>query len=152
MSYTINLSTGCVYRNSDNVQVAPCDSTTDPNYVEYVNWINAGNSPTEVTVPDNDNLGTKITVLAFRNRFTVNEKIMMDLASIDDPTKTMNERQISAAIRVILRDCDCASFIDLSRPDIVSGLELMKSVGILTPERANEILTKPVSLVEIPTE
>ena len=47
-TYKIILSTGEVIRDSDLVVVAPCQSTEDPDYVAYIAWINAGNTPTEV--------------------------------------------------------------------------------------------------------
>lgn len=43
--YTIYLETGEVVRNADNKTVAPCQSTTDPDYVQYVEWVAAGNEP-----------------------------------------------------------------------------------------------------------
>lgn len=44
--YTINMSSGVVTRDSDGKVVAPCQSTDDPDYIEYVDWVNAGNQPT----------------------------------------------------------------------------------------------------------
>lgn len=46
--YKIILDEGIVIRNSDNVIVSPCQSIDDPNYVEYVNWIQAGNQAEEI--------------------------------------------------------------------------------------------------------
>lgn len=44
--YTLYLTTGEVFRDSDQKIIAPCQSTDDPDYVEYVSWVNDGNSPT----------------------------------------------------------------------------------------------------------
>lgn len=53
--YTVILDEGLVLRDSDNVQVAPCDSDKDPNFVEYIQWVESGNEPTTiVTRPAND--------------------------------------------------------------------------------------------------
>jgi hypothetical protein len=43
--YTIILETGTVIRDSDGVIVSPCQSVDEPNYSDYINWVNAGNSP-----------------------------------------------------------------------------------------------------------
>jgi hypothetical protein len=46
--YKIILDEGIVIRNSDEVIVAPCQSDDDPNYLEYVAWIHAGNEAESV--------------------------------------------------------------------------------------------------------
>jgi hypothetical protein len=43
--YTIILDEGIVIRNSDGVTIAPCQSTIENSFVEYINWINQGNEP-----------------------------------------------------------------------------------------------------------
>jgi hypothetical protein len=37
-----------VFRISDNKQIAPCDSDKDPDFVQYIEWVNEGNTPEEV--------------------------------------------------------------------------------------------------------
>jgi hypothetical protein len=143
MTYTINLSTGNVTRDSDGVQVAPAQSIDDPLYVEYVAWVTAGNLPTEYTPP----IGmpnTKLTVLSLRNRFTQTEKITIDMASIDNPTATMQSRQLAAALRVMMSDLNVATFVDLSLPNTIQGIQDLETYGIIGPGRASEILTAPV--------
>jgi hypothetical protein len=49
MAYTLDATTGTVTRNSDQQQVAPCQSPSDPDYVAYANWVAAGNSPTVIS-------------------------------------------------------------------------------------------------------
>lgn len=147
MSYTINLSTGIVYRDYDGVQVAPANSEDDPNYVEYIRWITAGNHPKEITVPVSQ--GRKITKLAFRNRFTTTEKITLELASLDDPTATALERQQKAGLRVYLKDLDNATYIDLERQETISGVFALVSLGLLTNDRANAILLDPIQSHEV---
>ena len=46
MSYTIILDEGVVLRDSDGVQVAPCQSAEDPDFVAYNSWVESGNQPT----------------------------------------------------------------------------------------------------------
>lgn len=49
MAYTLDTTTGTVTRNSDQQQVAPCQSPSDPDYVAYANWVAAGNSPNTIS-------------------------------------------------------------------------------------------------------
>jgi hypothetical protein len=132
---------------------------TGPLYSDLV-WVTGDPLPTKeeldawieeiTTGSGSTDLGTKITVLAFRNRFTIAEKIQMDLMSIDNPNASIEQRQTSAAIRVILRDLDNAVYVDLARDDTLGGVTLMQNCGILTAERGNKILTDPVKFIEIP--
>lgn len=50
--YTIDMNSGAVTRDSDGKVVAPCQAVDDPDYVAYVDWINAGNHPAGSPVPD----------------------------------------------------------------------------------------------------
>lgn len=92
----------------------------------------------------------RVTVLAFRNRFTVNEKIATEFAGVDDPAATPQVRQFAAAIRVILRDTDNATFIDLDRPETRQGVNMLEQYGIIGTGRAAIILDSPVLDVERP--
>jgi hypothetical protein len=143
MTYTINLSTGNVTRDSDGVQVAPAQSINDPLYVEYIAWVTAGNIPTVYTPPP-EPVYSKITVLALRNRFTQAEKIAIDMSSIDNPASSMQARQLAASLRVMMSDLNVATFVDLSRPDTISGIQALETYGILGTGRSSEILTSPV--------
>jgi hypothetical protein len=143
MTYTINLSTGNVTRDSDGVQVAPAQSIDDPLYVEYITWVTAGNIPTEYTPPP-EPVYSKITVLALRNRFTQAEKIAIDMSSIDNPASSMQARQLAASLRVMMSDLNVATFVDLSRPDTIAGIQALETYGIIGTGRSSEILTSPV--------
>lgn len=46
--YTINYATCEVVRVSDGKVVAPCQSAADPDFVAYIEWVEAGNEPTIV--------------------------------------------------------------------------------------------------------
>lgn len=46
--YTLSLSTGEVTRIADGKVVAPCQSAEDPDFVEYIAWVEAGNEPNVV--------------------------------------------------------------------------------------------------------
>lgn len=91
---------------------------------------------------------TKITNLAFRNRFTLTEKITIEIASLDSPTATSQQRQMAAMLRVYMRDIDNATYIDLSRADTQAGVRQLETYGIIGPGRADEILLAPPAPVE----
>lgn len=91
----------------------------------------------------------KITVLAFRNRFTKTEKINIDLASIDPGSSaTLQERSIAAAIRVDSKDTDNATFIDLDRPDTRAGVIALETYRLISEGRALIILDSPIQDME----
>lgn len=54
MSYAIDTTSGAVIRTSDGAQIAPTQSTTDPAYLEYLQWVEAGNQPTYIYIPQED--------------------------------------------------------------------------------------------------
>lgn len=139
MGYKIDKATGIVTNDVDGSQVAPAQSATDPTYLEYINWLAQGNEPADITVyPEQDHI---ITKFAFRNRFNTEEKIMIDLASIDDPTAPMQSRQMAAALRVYLKDMETAEYVDLDRQDIKNSLAQLSALGIISPARVSVILS-----------
>ena len=93
-------------------------------------------------------LGTRITRLAFRNRFTAAEKVALELAALDDPAATMAARQQAAAVRVYLQDVAASTFIDLASDKTVSGVQALEAGGLLAPGRAAEITGAPVTVDE----
>ena len=72
----------------------------------------------------------RITKLAFRNRFMFAEKVAIEAAAETDPT-----------VRVLLKDQDAATFIDLSRQDTIEGVLILVNKNLITEERANHILS-----------
>lgn len=93
---------------------------------------------------------TRITRLAFRNRFTQPEKVMPELAGLDDPTAPMAQRQQAAAIRVHLADVAASAFVELARADTRAGVQSLEAAGLLAPGRALQILDAPVQAHERP--
>lgn len=94
----------------------------------------------------------KVTVLAFRNRFTKAEKIKIDMASIDNPALAIDhpQRVLAAAIRVDSKDTDNATFIDLNRADTRAGVIALETYGLLATGRALVILDSEILEHEIP--
>lgn len=93
---------------------------------------------------------TRITRLAFRNRFTQAEKVMLELAALDDPTAPMAQRQQAAAIRVHLADVSASTFVDLGRDDTRAGVQALETGGLIGVGRALQILDAPVEAHERP--
>lgn len=110
-------------------------TTANPNYLELVGTI----------------LGRKITPLAFLNRFTQAEQVTAEMASIDDPNATTQQRQLAATLRVYFRNINVALYVDLDREDTQAGVIQLEAAGIIGPGRADTILNTPVRIVEVPT-
>lgn len=102
--------------------------------VGYVEQPDGSFLPPEPAAPE-----TKITRLAFRNRFTLSEKIAVETAAESD-----------AAIRVMLKDQEAATYIDLSRQDTIDGVNYLASQNLITAARAEEVLTAPIQPHEVP--
>jgi len=87
--------------------------------------------------------GTRITKLAFLSRFTDEEAINIDIASIG-ATKP------AATVRRYLNLVDAATFIDLGTEKLRTNLEALEASGLLAEGRAAEIIDAPIDPVEIP--
>ena len=81
----------------------------------------------------------RLTVTAWRRRFTREERIAIELAQLDDPTTGMLQRQATAALRSDIRDQENARYIDLDDPDVMSGLLNLESFGLIAVGRSSEI-------------
>ena len=100
--------------------------------------------------PDYGNFGTKITVLALRNRFLPAEKVAIDLTSMDDPAAEMTTRQLASSIRVMMIDLNSAEYIDLTNESVIGGIQLLEYYGLIAVGRADEILSTLVKEHERP--
>jgi hypothetical protein len=80
---------------------------------------------------------TKITQLAFLDRFTDDEAVDIDLASIG------NTRE-AALLRRYLQKVSAATHIDLSRTDLADDLQKLVVFNLITEERKNHILKAPI--------
>lgn len=88
-------------------------------------------------------LSTKITKLAMSNRFTEDEEVAIDLASFGE---TVN----AAKIRRLMKKLDQAAYIDLSKQQVIDGVQGLEAMGLLVEGRADEILSAPVQERERP--
>lgn len=111
-------------------------------------WIDGALVHTEPEQPEPPAPPRHITSLAFRNRFTTAENVTIEIACLDDPTATMQQRAQSASLRVMQRQVSEATYIDLDRADTRAGVQQLEAAGILAAGRALEILDAPVQLIE----
>ena len=86
---------------------------------------------------------SRITRLAFVDRFTDAEAVAIDLASIGATVQ-------AASIRRYLDKVNKAAFIDLSREDTQAGVQALETNGLLSVGRASEILTNEIQPHERP--
>ena len=93
---------------------------------------------------------TRITRLAFRNRFTAAEKVALEIAALDNPAAPMPARAQAAALRANQADLAAATFVDLARPDTRAGVQVLEAAGLLAEGRALEILDAPIVAGERP--
>ena len=93
---------------------------------------------------------SRVTRLAFRNRFTSAEKVAIEFACLDDPSAPMPQRLQSAALRAHQADLAAATFVDLSREDTRAGVQMLEAAGLLAEGRALEILDAQILPEERP--
>lgn len=84
----------------------------------------------------------KITRLAFLSRFTDVEAVAIDLAS-------SGNTENAAMIRRYLSKVNSSSFIDLDRADTRDGVNALAAMGLISAERATEIITSFIQEHEV---
>jgi hypothetical protein len=146
--YTLNASTGVVTRDSDGAQVAPIDNPNNVNYLDYIAWIDMGNSPK--TVYEAVIETAIVTKLAFRNRFSIEEKVKIELLTENAPDDTQELKTLRAGLKVFMEDMSQAEFIDLKSEGVQMAIGLMVKYEVITSERGEVILTSPILPHEIP--
>lgn len=105
-------------------------------------------APAEPAPVDHD---SRVTRLAFRERFTTAEKVALELASLDDPTAAPEARQMKAALRVYMKDLDSASWVDLQSAATRGGVTQLEMLGLIADGRTTEILDAPARDEERPS-
>ena len=102
-----------------------------------VGWVFNGSSIVP-PVGVNAHIPMIITKLAFRNRCTFAELCALQAAAAT-----------SIPLQVLKDNLSVATYIDLERPDTIQAIGLIASMGIITPARANTILTAIPTATEI---
>ena len=83
---------------------------------------------------------TRLTRLQFRNRFTAQEKALLEFAAIDDPTAANAQRLQAASLRAYLADLAAAEFVDLADASTVAGVQALEAAGLLAKGRAAKVI------------
>lgn len=108
------------------------------------------------TPPDPDPVPTPdrrlITVKALWQRATLQERIALEMASLDNPASTNEQRTFAAGIRVWIRMSDSLPYFDLAEQSNRVGIQALETYGILGAGRATEILDAPIQDAEKPIE
>ena len=90
-----------------------------------------------------------ITKFALRSRFTQAEKVAVEIAALDDPAASMQDRAQAAALRSNQEDINVAQYVDLNYQPTRDGVIALEAVGLLTAGRALEILDTPPTEAEV---
>lgn len=92
----------------------------------------------------------RISKLAFRNRFTLTEKIAFEMAQVDDPAATLTVRQVAAGLRVMEKDLNVGQYVDLNAAETQAGLHQLEELSIIAAGRADEIIWGDIATIEMP--
>ena len=127
--YTLHLGSGTVTRDSDLAVCSPAQSITEELFIEYNNWVNEGNHPSIDNTPVVFH-PTVITSQEFKDRFTNTELLgFLSLAQTD------------ATAKLLLLEAEVATEVHLQSQRTIQGVQYLASQGIITSERATEILS-----------
>lgn len=91
-----------------------------------------------------------ITEYALRQRFSLDERATIDLASIDNPTAGGQQRAQAAALRVFLADLRSVQYVDLDSAQLAQGLQMLEGAGLIAAGRAAAIIQTPIAPTEAP--
>lgn len=126
------------------------DHPLNLNYQRYRqnlrDWPSTDGFPDIETIPELDETEIPfITNLSIINRFTSKEYGKIEIASIDDISADPATRAFQSSLRRMLRQIETARYIDLDNDDLIGAFKQLQSLGFLTSERAQEILSKDIS-------
>lgn len=86
----------------------------------------------------------RITKLAFKLRLTSQERKAVRNAKSTGKNASPNSEDVDDFMDLM----DTATYVDLSSPLVLAGLQLMQGEGLLTESRVTEILSAPVTAEE----
>lgn len=139
------MSTYIVTRKSDGVEVYRYNADAP---IEWGGMEFATHDHTALVIPPEQlpqPIGSrKITKFAYRKRFTAAEKVAIEMASLDDPTKSLQLRVMAASLRASQADAASATFIDLTPGPLLEATRAsmmpLEAAGLLAVGRVSEIL------------
>lgn len=83
----------------------------------------------------------RIRRLSFRNRFTMAEKVAIELAALDNSSAPMEIRARAATLRAYMKDMEAAEAVDLTHEATQAGVRMLEAAGLIAAGRADEILS-----------
>jgi hypothetical protein len=89
----------------------------------------------------------KMTINAFLVRIDP-EAAYIDLASIDTPDGTSEERMQQAELRKLMRFINSSPYIDKTDPILLASLNSLVAAQLMTQARADEVLNTPITTSE----
>ena len=109
---------------------------TDSYPMPEIGWLFNG---VVLTKPDATiGFDTRVTPLALRNRFVIEEMVAITAAAASNPV-----------VRVLLDNLAIAKYVDLNDTLTQNGIFALVAFGLLSSERASEILTTPPTKIEL---
>jgi hypothetical protein len=92
--------------------------------------------PTTQTPSQPQSGGVKVTKFQFRQLFTTIERIACDNA----PSNVALPATARAAMVTLLKDLEVSGEVDLSLPQVITGVHFLATLGLITETRATQIL------------
>lgn len=110
------------------------------NYASIV-WVSGDPVPSQETLDayisaNPQRTGVELTKYEFRKLFTFNERVAIDNA----PNNTAIPANYRAILFTMFKDLDLSGIIQLSNPDVASGVGLLESLGLIAAGRGDQIL------------
>lgn len=139
------MTTYCVLRRSDGAEVYRYTYDTPLALVEFpaeeFEHVECADPPP----PPEPVVQVRITLLAFRKRFTPAEKVAIELAALHNAALAVDHPSnlMAAGLRAAMGDQRDAQFIDLRDRDARGGVVGLEEAGILAAGRAAVILDTP---------
>lgn len=139
------MSTYIVTRKSDGVEVYRyhADAPIEWGGMEFATHDHTP-EPVEPDQPAPPTGSRKITKFAYRMRFKPEEKVAIELASLDDPTKPLQVRAMAASLRASQADAASATYVDLTQGPLLEATRAsmmpLEAAGLLAVGRVSEIL------------
>lgn len=124
--------------NPEVVRYAPITGALPALHAKYdeatQTFVDDGWTPPPIT-PE---LPTRMSKLAFQSRYTLAEQVAIEAAA-QATGGPLNATQ-RATLRVLERALQSANDVDLTDPRTVQGVQTHAALGLLTPQRAAQIL------------
>lgn len=140
-------------RDSSVVQVATVDTDDEYNSfaLQYDAVIDITNMPVQPVVGwsfdgvklTGPPVSMKITKLALRQRLTFSELVTLTRAG------TFGDAIYNPYVAALMGNLQVTTYVDLLRPDTIAAVGLIVSLGLVTSDRANTILTTPPGPLEV---